>query len=60
MDEKQINNLIGKLRQPIHITYISKYILKKNIEETKKELDFLIESGIIVESNIAEGFYVVI
>jgi hypothetical protein len=60
MDEKQINNLIGKLRQPIHINYISKYILKKNIEETKKELDFLIESGIIVESNIAEGYYVVI
>ena len=60
MDEKQINDLIGKLRQPIHITYISKYILKKNIEETKKELDFLIESGIIVESNIAKEYYVVI
>ena len=60
MDEKQINNLIGKLRQPIHINYISKYILKKNIEETKKELDFLIESGIIVESKIAKEYYVVI
>lgn len=60
MDEKQINDLIGKLRQPIHINYISKYILKKNIEETKKELDFLIESGIIVESKIAKEYYVVI
>ena len=60
MDEKQINNLIGKLRQPIHINYISKYILKKNIEETKKRLDFLIESSIIVESKIEEGYYVVI
>jgi hypothetical protein len=60
MNEKQIKDLIGKLRQPIHINYISKYILKKNIEETKKELDFLIESGIIVESNTAKGFYVVI
>jgi hypothetical protein len=60
MDEKQINDLIGKLRQPIHISYISKYILKKNIEETKKELDFLIESGIIVESKTAKDYYVVI
>ena len=60
MDEKQINDLIGKLRQPIHISYISKYILKKNIEETKKELNFLIESGIIVESKIAKEYYVVI
>ena len=60
MDEKQIKDLIGKLRQPIHINYISKYILKKNIEETKKELNFLIESGIIVESKIAKEYYVVI
>lgn len=60
MNEKQIKDLIGKLRQPIHINYISRYILKKNIEETKKELDFLIESGIIVESKTAKDYYVVI
>ena len=60
MTPNQEKGFLNKLRQPIHITYISKYILKKNIEETKKELDFLIESGIIVESKIAKEYYVVI
>jgi hypothetical protein len=60
MDKKQIKSLMDKLRQPIHITYISKYILKKDIDETKKQLDILISEGHIKESNLAEGYYVVI
>jgi hypothetical protein len=60
MDKKQIKSLMDKLRQPIHITYISKYILKKDIDETKKQLDILISEGHIKESNLANGYYVVI
>jgi len=59
MDKKQIKSLMDKLRQPIHITYISKYILKKNMDETKKQLDILISEGYIKESNLASGYYVV-
>jgi hypothetical protein len=60
MDKKQIKSLMDKLRQPIHISYISKYILKRSDEETKEQLDILISEGHIKESNLAEGYYVVI
>lgn len=60
MEKKQLKALMDKLRQPIHITYISKYILKKSEEDTKKELDVLISEGLIKESNISEGYYVVV
>jgi hypothetical protein len=60
MDKKQIKTLMDKLRQPIHISYISKYILRKNMDETKQQLDTLISEGFIKESNLSEGFYVAI
>ena len=60
MDKKQIKSLMDKLRQPIHITYISKYILKKDMDETKEQLDILISEGYIKESNLSDGFYVAI
>ncbi len=60
MDKRQIKSLMDKLRQPIHINYISKYILKKDIDETKQQLDILISEGYIKESNLSEGFYVAI
>jgi hypothetical protein len=51
---------MDKLRQPIHINYISKYILKLDEDETKKQLDILISEGYVKESNIADGYYVVV
>jgi hypothetical protein len=60
MDKRQIKSLMDKLRQPIHISYISKYILKLNEVETKKQLDMLMSEGYIKESNISEGYYVAI
>ena len=60
MDKRQIKALMDKLRQPIHITYISKYILKKDIDETKQQLDILISEGYIKESNLSQGFYVAV
>jgi hypothetical protein len=60
MDKRQIKSLMDKLRQPIHISYISNYILKKDMDETKQQLDILISEGYIKESNLSEGFYVAI
>jgi hypothetical protein len=58
MDKRQIKSLMDKLRHPIHINYISKYILKKDIDETKQQLDILISEGYIKESKLSQGYYV--
>ena len=57
MDDKTKKLLNTKLRQPIHISYISKYILKMTEKETKEILDKLIEEGVIEESPLAPGYY---
>jgi hypothetical protein len=59
MEEKVTKTLMGKLRQPIHIDYISKYILKESIEETKNIINKLVEDNIIEESKYAKDYYVV-
>ena len=50
MDNKTKKLLNSKLRQPVHISYISKYILKMTEKETKEILDKLIDEGVIEES----------
>jgi hypothetical protein len=50
---------MSKLRQPVHISYISKYILKESEEETLRILNLLIDENQIEESPISEGYYVV-
>ena len=60
MDKKQIKTLMDKLRQPIHISYISKYILRQNEDETKKQLDILISEGYVQKSSLSDGYYVAI
>lgn len=59
MDEKQTKVLLGKLRQPIHINYIARYIMKESVEDTKKILDKLIQEDVIEESKYAKDYYVV-
>ena len=49
MEGKKLSSLLSKLRQPLHITYISKYILKEDLETTQKELDDLVEEGLIIK-----------
>jgi hypothetical protein len=60
MDKRQIKSLMDKLRQPIHINYISRYILKKDMDETKQQLDMLISEGYIKESKLSQGYYVAV
>jgi hypothetical protein len=58
MDNKVKKLLNSKLRQPVHISYISKYILKMTEKETKKILDEMMDEGLIEESPMASGYYV--
>jgi hypothetical protein len=58
MDDKTKKLLNSKLRQPVHISYISKYILKLSEKDTKKILDELINEGVLEESSLAPGYYV--
>jgi hypothetical protein len=57
MDDKTKKLLNTKLRQPVHISYISKYILKLTEKETKKILDKLIDEGVIEESPLSPNYY---
>ena len=57
MDDKTKKLLNSKLRQPVHISYISKYILKMTEKEAKEILDKLIDEGVIEESPLAPGYY---
>ena len=57
MDDKTKKLLNTKLRQPVHISYISKYILKVDMDETKEILQKYIDEGIIEESKITNGYY---
>ena len=58
MDDKVKKLLNSKLRQPVHISYISKYILKKTEKETKEILSQMIEENLIEESPLASNYYV--
>jgi hypothetical protein len=59
MEQKIIKNLLGKLRQPIHIDYISKYILNQSMDDTTNLINKLVEENIIEESKYAKNYYVV-
>lgn len=59
MDTKEQKNLLAKLRQPIHIGYIAKYITKESEYITKEILNDLISQDVIEESKYAKDYYVV-
>ena len=58
VDEKLIKLLSNKLRQPIHIDYISRYIIQKPIEETIQIIDKLVSQNILEESKYGKDYYV--
>lgn len=55
--DKTIKLLQSKLRRPIHITYISEHILKKDITETRKLVTKLMEDGYIFESETSKDYF---
>ena len=59
MEDKVIKTLMSKLRQPIHINYISSHILRLSEGETRVILNKLLEEGVIEESNYAKDYFVI-
>jgi hypothetical protein len=57
MEDKKIKALLGKLRQPIHISYISTHIVRDTMENTLKIINDLIEQGVVEESKYAKDYY---
>ena len=42
MNKEQLSKLLAKLRTPVHIDYIAKYILNTSIEDTRNILMMLL------------------
>jgi len=55
MEQTQL--LFSKLRQPVHISYIAKYILKVEEKEALEILSKYIKAGEIIESPLSKGYY---
>lgn len=49
--------LFAKLRQPVHISYIAKYILQEDEETANNILNKYILEGTIIESPLAKGYF---
>jgi hypothetical protein len=54
---KQI--LLAKLRRPIHISYISKHLVRLPMVETLDIVNEMIEEDLIEESKYGKDYYVV-
>jgi hypothetical protein len=51
--------LLAKLRRPVHISYISKHLLKSSMFETEKVINEMIDENLLEESKYGKGYYVV-
>jgi len=51
--------LLAKLRRPVHVTFISKHLLRMPMDETMKIINDMIKDGLIEESKYGKGYYVI-
>lgn len=58
MTEKKYKQLLKKLVSPVHVGYISRYILECDMSETMSILNELTENEIIELSEYGKGYYV--
>lgn len=54
----QTESILSKLERPIHISYISEYILKLPMDMTQTKINDLVEKGFLEESQYGKGYYV--
>lgn len=56
---RQESNLLAKLRQPLHVNYVS-WLLKCSESDAKKVIDVLVSEGKIEEYNpkVGKDYYV--
>jgi len=50
--------LLAKLRRPVHISYISKHLLKSSMFETEKVINEMIDENLLEESKYGKDYYV--
>ena len=50
--------LLAKLRRPIHISYISKHLVRLPMTETLDIVNEMMEEDLIEESKYGKGYYV--
>jgi hypothetical protein len=55
--EKTLKLLESKLRRPIHITYISEHILRKDMNETRALINKLMVDGYVFESETSKDYF---
>lgn len=58
IDSITLKKILSKLNRPVHISYIARYIVKNEMEMTKKILDYLIDLDLVEESKIGKEYYV--
>ena len=52
------DNLLSKLRQPLHISYICEYILKTGSDDCRKKINELVDGGLVKESEYGKDYFV--
>lgn len=58
IDQVTLKTLMSKLSQPVHVSYIARYILKQEHDVTNKVIKKLIEDDLVEESSIGKEYYV--
>ena len=58
IDQIILKTLMSKLSQPVHISYIARYILKQEYDVTNRVMKKLIEDDVVEESQMGKEYYV--
>ena len=58
IDQITLKTLMSKLSQPVHISYIARYILKQEYDVTNRVMKKLIEDDVVEESQMGKEYYV--
>lgn len=58
IDSITLKMILSKLSRPVHISYIARYIVKNEIDVTRKIMDHLVELKLIEESRLGKEYYV--
>ena len=58
IDQITLKTLMSKLSQPVHISYIARYILKQEYDVTNRVMKKLIEDDVGEESQMGKEYYV--
>ena len=51
--------LLAKMRQPVHISYLAKYVANDSLYNTQEIIFELMSEGLVEESEYAKKYYVV-